>query len=210
MPPERSQQLVFELDAWYRSHSVRQKDLAGLLHMSPQQLAEILSLRNHPTGEQALQILDFLKMENMEPIEPSFKPTAPENPDRRVVIGNRVVTARLADFIQKRGLLKAKTTKRAKPGESAKPAAEATPALSQSKLTKLKVPLPIEEPAPAVFSQNALAFFNMAVSTLQRVDLRENKRLLLAHHYLKSSGDPFISTINPIELLKEINAQGKQ
>ncbi len=28
MPPERSKQLVFELDAWYRSHTMRQKDLA--------------------------------------------------------------------------------------------------------------------------------------------------------------------------------------
>lgn len=60
MPPERSEQLVYELEAWYRSHSVRQKDLAGSLGMSAQQLSEILSMRNRPTGEQGLRIREFL------------------------------------------------------------------------------------------------------------------------------------------------------
>jgi hypothetical protein len=46
MPPElRSEQLVYDLEAWYRSHSVRQKDLAGSLNMTAQQLAEILSAK---------------------------------------------------------------------------------------------------------------------------------------------------------------------
>jgi hypothetical protein len=49
MPPELSRQLVFDLDCWYRSHKVPQKDLAAELGLSPQQLSEILSLRNRPT-----------------------------------------------------------------------------------------------------------------------------------------------------------------
>ena len=65
MPPERrTDQLIFQLDAWYRSHAMRQKDLAGALNMSPQQLSEILALRNRPTGEQALAITEFLNEAN--------------------------------------------------------------------------------------------------------------------------------------------------
>jgi hypothetical protein len=66
MPTDRSRQLIFELDAWYRSHAMRQKDLAVSLNMSAQQLAEILALRNRPTGEQALRIVEFLETENMK------------------------------------------------------------------------------------------------------------------------------------------------
>jgi transcriptional regulator with XRE-family HTH domain len=63
MPPELSRQLVFELDAWYRSHKVRQKDLATELELSPQQLSEILSMRNRPTADQILNIQTFLLKE---------------------------------------------------------------------------------------------------------------------------------------------------
>ena len=64
MPLELSRQLVFELDAWYRSHQVRQKDLATELELSPQQLSEILSLRNRPTADQILTIQTFLLKDN--------------------------------------------------------------------------------------------------------------------------------------------------
>jgi hypothetical protein len=53
-------------DAWYRSHAMRQKDLASALELSPQALAELLSLRNRPTGEQALRIAEFLETETMK------------------------------------------------------------------------------------------------------------------------------------------------
>ena len=66
MPPERSKQLVYKLDAWYRSHAMRQRDLATELQLKPQQLAEILALRNRPTGEQALRIVEFLERETMK------------------------------------------------------------------------------------------------------------------------------------------------
>jgi hypothetical protein len=70
MPPERSKQLVYELDAWYRSHTVRQKDLAAALELSPQGLNEILALRNRPSGETALRIVEFLKSKNMTTDKP--------------------------------------------------------------------------------------------------------------------------------------------
>ena len=65
MPPERTKQLVYELEAWYRSRNVRQKDLASALELTPQALSEILALRNRPTAEQILIIQDFLKDKNM-------------------------------------------------------------------------------------------------------------------------------------------------
>jgi transcriptional regulator with XRE-family HTH domain len=64
MPPERSKQLVFELDAWYRSNHMPQKDLAATIGVTPQGLSEILSLRSRPSGETVLRIVEFLK-ENM-------------------------------------------------------------------------------------------------------------------------------------------------
>jgi hypothetical protein len=64
MPPERSRQLVFELDAWYRSNRMLQKDLAATIGVTPQGLSEILSLRSKPSGETVLRIVEFLK-ENM-------------------------------------------------------------------------------------------------------------------------------------------------
>jgi ribonuclease D len=75
--PERTNQLVFELDAWYRSHAVRQRDLADSLAMSPQQLSEVLSLRNRPTAEQILRIQEFLRTNNMKTIvDPPAMPRA--------------------------------------------------------------------------------------------------------------------------------------
>jgi len=81
MPPERTKQLVYELDAWYRSHTMRQKDLANELGLSAQQLAEILALRNRPTGEQALQIAEFLETENMSTTKTPH-PTIRHDPDK--------------------------------------------------------------------------------------------------------------------------------
>ena len=66
MLTDRTKQLVYELDAWYSGHQVRQKDLAAELQLKPQQLAEILALRNRPTGEQALRIVEFLETESMK------------------------------------------------------------------------------------------------------------------------------------------------
>jgi hypothetical protein len=73
MPPERSRQLVYELEAFYRSHPMRQKDLANELGLKPQQLSEILALRNRPTGAQILAIQDFLKNNPMSST-PVFDP----------------------------------------------------------------------------------------------------------------------------------------
>lgn len=81
--PERTNKLVFELDAWYRSHGVRQKDLADSLAMSPQQLSEVLSLRNRPTAEQILRIQEFLQTNNMKTIvdPPAMPRTSTPDPN---------------------------------------------------------------------------------------------------------------------------------
>jgi transcriptional regulator with XRE-family HTH domain len=81
MPPERTKVLVYELDAWYRSHNMRQKDLACELGLSPQQLSEILAMRNNPTGEQILIIQDFLKDNPMSSEQRVFEPK-PDRPPR--------------------------------------------------------------------------------------------------------------------------------
>jgi hypothetical protein len=44
MPPELAP--VIELRPWYESHSLKHKDLARSLNISPQQLAELFSGRN--------------------------------------------------------------------------------------------------------------------------------------------------------------------
>jgi transcriptional regulator with XRE-family HTH domain len=77
MPPELARQLVYDLDAWYRSHTTRQKDLAADLGLRPQQLSELLGLRNNPTGEQALRIAEFLKENTMN------TPATAQNPLKR-------------------------------------------------------------------------------------------------------------------------------
>jgi hypothetical protein len=92
MPPERSRQLVYELEAFYRSHPMRQKDLANELGLKPQQLSEILALRNRPTGEQILTIQDFLKDNDPMSSTPVFDPartrqkTQPD--DEEIVLGS--------------------------------------------------------------------------------------------------------------------------
>jgi hypothetical protein len=65
MSTDRTAQLVYELDAFYRSHTMRQKDLAAELGLSAQALSEILSLRNRPNSETVLRVIEFLEKENM-------------------------------------------------------------------------------------------------------------------------------------------------
>jgi transcriptional regulator with XRE-family HTH domain len=67
MPTDRTKQLVYELDAWYRGHKLRQKDLAAELGLTAQALSEILSLRNRPSSEATLRIVEFLETETMKP-----------------------------------------------------------------------------------------------------------------------------------------------
>jgi transcriptional regulator with XRE-family HTH domain len=70
--PERTKELVDQLRAWYKNGTTRQMDLAAALGLKRQQLAEILSGRNRPTGEQTLIIQDFLKDKPMtqSPLQP--------------------------------------------------------------------------------------------------------------------------------------------
>lgn len=76
MPIDRTKQLVYELDAWYRGHKLRQKDLAAELGLTAQALSEILSLRNRPGSEATLRIVEFLETENMksELVDPPAMP----------------------------------------------------------------------------------------------------------------------------------------
>ena len=66
MPPELAP--IIELRAWYENHALKHKDLARSLNLSPQQLSELFSGRNQPTGTQVLAILEFLK-ENMTTVD---------------------------------------------------------------------------------------------------------------------------------------------
>jgi transcriptional regulator with XRE-family HTH domain len=83
MPTDRTKQLVYELDAWYRGHTLRQKDLAAELGLTAQALSEILSLRNRPNSETALRIIEFLsqtmKTELVDP--PTFPAESTRNPN---------------------------------------------------------------------------------------------------------------------------------
>jgi transcriptional regulator with XRE-family HTH domain len=150
MPPERSEQLVYELEAWYRSHSVRQKDLAGSLGMSAQQLAEILSMRNRPTGEQALRILEFLNAENMKPqlADPPAMPRAstrdPNEPRTLLEAKNQLENLRL-EVARLKAAAVASPAKPALtvPTPTAKPAI-ATPTASRPN----SVPMPASPPPP--------------------------------------------------------------
>jgi hypothetical protein len=225
---ERTEELVELLNVWYRSNSARQCDLAGVLELTPQALSEILSRRNRPNSETTLRILDFLTTENAAVVtfEQPIKTESRKFRNHVVIDGNRVVSGQLAAALGKHGLPN-------RPAGTAAPKAFAPKSgakrsrindvLSRFRTGRRKdvaqptakpatksAALPEPEPAP-VFSQTALAYFNMAANTLKSTDTRdEGKRLLLAQHYLKSSGDPFISSINPIELLKEIKAEAKQ
>jgi hypothetical protein len=68
MPPELAP--IIELRAWYEGHSVKHKHLAQSLNLSPQQLAELFSGRNQPTGTQVLTIIEFLRTNNMTVDQP--------------------------------------------------------------------------------------------------------------------------------------------
>jgi transcriptional regulator with XRE-family HTH domain len=196
---DRTEGLVKALRVWYDGHDILQKDLAALLGLSPQGLAEVFAGRNKPTGEQALQMVEILKDESKVPIRPKEQPDwLPQPTDsqssasrfRATITKNPAAPAnreQVRAVVKKRALRTKQFTK----------------TLKRSVPAAAPVANPPAEPAPR-FSQNALTFFLMAANTLERTDIREGQRLLLAHHYLKSTGDPYLSTINPIELLKEI------
>jgi DNA-binding XRE family transcriptional regulator len=76
MPPERSKLLVDEIRAFHATGTMRQKDLAAALGLSPQSLNEILSGRNNPNSETTLRMLEFLQ--NMKPqlVDPPAMPRA--------------------------------------------------------------------------------------------------------------------------------------
>src|ERR1700732_3930953 len=67
MPPELAP--IMELRAWFESHSLKHKHLAQSLNISPQQLAELFSGRNQPTGTQVLAIIEFLRTNNMTTVD---------------------------------------------------------------------------------------------------------------------------------------------
>src|SRR5271166_6978207 len=79
MPPDLTRELVSDLRAWYEDHDMSQRDLAGKLDISPQQLAEIFARRNRPTGEQVLKIQEFLRTNNMKTdfLDPRTAPRQP-------------------------------------------------------------------------------------------------------------------------------------
>lgn len=70
MSPQRTRRLIAEVEAWRQANKVKQKDLAQMLGVSPQQLNDILKDRTKPTGEQALHLLELLKT------KPKRKPKA--------------------------------------------------------------------------------------------------------------------------------------
>jgi transcriptional regulator with XRE-family HTH domain len=61
MAPERTRRLLAEVEAWRKANNVKQKDLAGMLGMAPQQLNDILKDRTQPMGEQVLHMLELIK-----------------------------------------------------------------------------------------------------------------------------------------------------
>jgi DNA-binding XRE family transcriptional regulator len=74
MPPERSRQLVDEIRAFYATGTMRQKDLAAALGLSPQSLNEILSGRNNPNSETTLRMLEFLQTMKPQLVDPPAMP----------------------------------------------------------------------------------------------------------------------------------------
>jgi hypothetical protein len=67
MPPALTP--IIELRAWYEGHALKHKNLARSLNLSPQQLSELFSGRNQPTGTQVLAILEFLRTNNMTTVD---------------------------------------------------------------------------------------------------------------------------------------------
>ena len=76
MPPERSKQLVDEIRAFYATGTMRQKDLAAALVLSPQALNEILAGRNQPNSETTLRMLEFLQTMKPQLVDPRATPRA--------------------------------------------------------------------------------------------------------------------------------------
>jgi plasmid maintenance system antidote protein VapI len=61
MSPERTRRLLAETLAWLKLNQVKQKDLAKMLDMSPQQLTDIFKNRTQLTGEQVLTLQEIIK-----------------------------------------------------------------------------------------------------------------------------------------------------
>jgi hypothetical protein len=61
MPPERTRRLVAQVEAWLQLNHTKQKDLAAMLYMTPQQLNDILKHRTNPTSEQTLHLQEIIK-----------------------------------------------------------------------------------------------------------------------------------------------------
>jgi hypothetical protein len=84
-----------------------QKDLAGKLSLSPQQLAELFARRNRPTGEQVLKIQEFLRTNNMKTnyVDPRTTPRqAAGNPGPKTLTEARERIESLeAQLVQLRG-----------------------------------------------------------------------------------------------------------
>jgi plasmid maintenance system antidote protein VapI len=57
---ERTERLLKRVEKWRQDHAVTQKDLAGRLGMTPQQLNDIIKGRTQLTGEQALHLQEII------------------------------------------------------------------------------------------------------------------------------------------------------
>jgi plasmid maintenance system antidote protein VapI len=60
MSPERTEALLKRVGKWLQENATTQKDLAGLLDMTPQQLNDIIKGRTQLTGEQALHLQEII------------------------------------------------------------------------------------------------------------------------------------------------------
>lgn len=61
MAPERIERLLTEVQEWCEAHNVSQTELARLLGVNPQHVTEWKKGRSHPSGENALAMLELLK-----------------------------------------------------------------------------------------------------------------------------------------------------
>lgn len=61
MSAERTQRLIAEVKLWCEEHQIKQVELAQSLGVSPQLVTEWIKGRKHPTGEQALAMLELIK-----------------------------------------------------------------------------------------------------------------------------------------------------
>ena len=53
--------LVSQMREWAKTHNVKNKELAGMLGLTPKGVTEIFKGRNQPTGEQVLVMLELIK-----------------------------------------------------------------------------------------------------------------------------------------------------